>query len=322
MSTATSTEMPSQRTRAGRRVLPADSKIAHSESSASLPSTSSSSASASSSSLSDLEVTTSTTSPTSAESESNDYVGSLAKAPHVAALGNDILTAHHIFGDYVRKHEIPRKVFHSSIGFITLYLYTQGVQIERFPTYFHIAFVSILGVDILRFYSERFNYVYCQVLGFLMREKEVHGFNGVIWYILGLDFAFSFTTKDISVLAVLLLSWSDTAASTCGRAYGHLTPKIARNKSLAGSMAAFCVGVISSYVLYGYVVPQYAQFNAPGSIFWTPETSYLNLHTMSLLAGIVASLSEGIDVFSWDDNFTIPVLSSIFFYVVIWAFHK
>jgi diacylglycerol kinase (CTP) len=155
-----------------------------------------------------------------------------------------------------------------------------------------------------------------------MREKEIHGFNGVIWYILGLDFAFSFTTKDISVLAVLLLSWSDTAASTCGRAWGHLTPKIARNKSLAGSLAAFCVGVISSYILYGYIVPEYSQYNTPGSIFWTPETSYLNLHTMSFLAGIVAALSEGIDLFNWDDNFTIPVLSSIFFYVVIYAFHK
>lgn len=232
------------------------------------------------------------------------------------------LTAHHVFGDYVRKHEIPRKVLHSSIGFITLYLYTQGIQTSVFPVYFHTAFITIFTLDLVRFNSKRFNYAYCQVVGLLMREKEIHGFNGVIWYILGIDFSFTLFSKDLALLSVLLLSWSDTAASTCGRTWGHLTPKIARNKSLAGSFAAFCVGVLSSYLLYGYFIPQYQQYNAPGAIFWTPETSYLNLHTMSILAGFVTALSEGIDLFNWDDNFTIPVLSSIFFYIVIFVFHK
>lgn len=252
----------------------------------------------------------------------NDFVGSLELRPNSPALGNDYLTAHHVFGDYIRKHEIPRKVFHSSIGFVTLYLYTQGVKKESFPVPFHISFVFILFFDLLRLNSRRFNYLYCQVLGFLMRQKEVQGYNGVLWYILGLDFAFTFFPKDISVLAVLLLSWSDTAASTFGRAYGYLTPKIARNKSLAGSIAAFAVGVISSYVFYGYFIPHYDYVNHAGELYWTPETSYLTLHTMSLLAGFVAALSEGIDIFNWDDNFTIPVLSSIFFYAVITVFHK
>ncbi|KAH3686776.1 hypothetical protein WICPIJ_002255 [Wickerhamomyces pijperi] len=252
----------------------------------------------------------------------NDFVGSLELRPNSPALGNDYLTAHHVFGDYVRKHEVPRKVFHSSIGFVTLYLYTQGVQIDSFPIWFHTSFAVILGFDLLRMRSRRVNYLYCQLLGFLMREKEVSGFNGVLWYILGLDFAFSFFSKDIAVMAVLLLSWSDTAASTFGRAYGYLTPKIARNKSLAGSLAAFVVGVVSSLIFYGYFIPKYDYVNAPGSIYWSAETSYLNLYTLSGLAGFVAALSEGIDIFDFDDNLTIPVLSSMFFYVVITAFHK
>ncbi|KAH3678505.1 hypothetical protein WICMUC_001522 [Wickerhamomyces mucosus] len=253
---------------------------------------------------------------------SNDFVGSLEKRPNSPALGNDFLTAHHVFGDYIRKHEIPRKVFHSSIGFITLYLYTKGVQINSFPIPFHISFITIFVLDLLRLNSRRFNYLYCQVVGFLMREKEINSYNGVLWYILGLDFAFSFFTKDIAVLSVLLLSWSDTSASTFGRAYGHLTPKIARNKSLAGSIAAFAVGVGSSYLFYGYFVPNYNFVNSSNDIYWTAESSYLNLHTMSLLSGFVGALSEGIDLWNWDDNFTIPVLSSLFFYTVISIFHK
>lgn len=235
---------------------------------------------------------------------------------------HEFLSAHSIFGDYIRKHEIPRKVFHSSIGFITLYLYTIGVQIESFPVGFHIAFINIFILDLIRFRFAGFNKLYCQVVGALMRESEVNSYNGVLWYILGLDFSFSFFSKDIILLSVLLLSWSDTAASTCGRKFGHLTPKLARNKSLAGSMAAFAIGVLASYLLYGYFIPNYNQFNREGDIYWTPETSYLSIHTMSILSGFVAALSEGIDLFNWDDNFTIPVLSSIFFYGVITLFHK
>jgi diacylglycerol kinase (CTP) len=155
-----------------------------------------------------------------------------------------------------------------------------------------------------------------------MRDSEVDSYNGVLWYLLGLDFSFSIFPKDVILLSVLLLSWSDTAASTFGRRFGYLTPKLAKNKSLAGSMAAFAVGIISSYLLYAYFIPEYSQFNRVGDIYWTPDSSYLNLHTMSILAGFVAALSEGIDIFNWDDNFTIPVLSSIFFYCVITAFHK
>lgn len=253
---------------------------------------------------------------------SNDFVGTLRKSTSSPALGNDFLTAHHIFGDYVRKHEIPRKVFHSSIGFITLYLYTQGLTTDVFPIPFHVSFIIIFSLDLIRLRWKYFNYLYCQVVGFLMREKEIKGYNGVLWYILGLDFVFSFFPKDICLASVLLLSWSDTAASTVGRAYGKYTPKIARNKSLAGSIAAFAVGVLSSYLTYGYFIPEYNYLNKPGDIYWTPDSSYLNLHTMSILAGFVAALSEGIDIFNWDDNFTIPTLSSIFFYVVITIFHK
>ncbi|CCH43398.1 CTP-dependent diacylglycerol kinase 1 [Wickerhamomyces ciferrii] len=253
---------------------------------------------------------------------SNDFVGNLRTSTTSPALGNDFLTAHHIFGDYIRKHEVPRKVFHSSIGFITLYLYTKGVHKEVFPIPFHISFTVIFTLDLIRLRWKYFNYLYCQVVGFLMREKEINSYNGVLWYILGLDVVFSFFPKDICLLSVLLLSWSDTAASTFGRAYGKYTPKIARGKSLAGSIAAFTIGIISSYLVYGYFIPEFPHLNQIGEIFWTPESSYLNLHTMSLLSGFVAALSEGIDLFNWDDNFTIPALSSIFFYIVITIFHK
>lgn len=230
------------------------------------------------------------------------------------------IKSHEWFGDFITKHEVPRKVFHSSIGFVTLYLYTQGVEHINVVKRLAIAFVNIFIIDVIRLNWPFFNNLFCHVVGILMRKNEIHSFNGVLWYILGVVLSFYFFSKDVSVISLLLLSWSDTAASTFGRKYGHLTPKIAKHKSLAGSMAAFVVGVISCSGFYGYFVPYFNYVNKPGEISWTPETSKLSLLQLSFLGGFVASLSEGIDVFNWDDNFTIPVLSAIFLHTVIYLF--
>ncbi|CAB4252942.1 similar to Saccharomyces cerevisiae YOR311C DGK1 Diacylglycerol kinase, localized to the endoplasmic reticulum (ER) [Maudiozyma barnettii] len=232
------------------------------------------------------------------------------------------LKSHEWFGDFITKHEIPRKVFHSSIGFITLYLYTQGIDYRSVATPLIIAFVNIFILDLIRLRWSFFNKLYCRCVGALMRKKEIHTYNGVLWYLLGLIFSFSFFSKDVCLISLFLLSWSDTAASTFGRKYGHLTPKIARNKSLAGSLAAFTVGLLTCLVFYGYFVPHYNYLNKEGEIMWSPESSRLGLMNLSWLGGLVAALSEGIDIFNWDDNFTIPVLSSIFLHSVIYLFRK
>ena len=155
-----------------------------------------------------------------------------------------------------------------------------------------------------------------------MRKKEIHTYNGVLWYILGLIFSFSFFSKDVALISLFLLSWSDTAASTFGRKYGYLTPKLARNKSLAGSIAAFIVGFLTCLTFYGFFVPHFSYVNKPGEILWSSDSSRLSLHTLCWLGGLVGALSEGIDIFNWDDNFTIPVLSSIFLTSVIHIFKK
>lgn len=232
------------------------------------------------------------------------------------------LKSHEWFGDFITKHEIPRKTFHSSIGFVTLYLYTQGVHYDNVTRPLIFAFIIIFALDIVRLRWNFFNKLYCHAVGPLMRKKEVHTYNGVLWYLLGLIFSFLFFPKDVVLISVCLLSWSDTAASTFGRKFGHLTPKLAPNKSLAGSIAAFIIGFITCFGFYGFFVPKYSYLNTYGKMLWTPESSRLNLTSLSFLGGLVAALSEGIDIFNWDDNFTIPVLSSIFLNVVLVIFRR
>lgn len=226
------------------------------------------------------------------------------------------IPSHQKFSKLIHKHEVPRKVMHVSIGFLTLWLYTQGIQLVQVTPVLTALLVMVGSADILRFQSQEFNKLYIKYMGFLMREKEVsQSYNGVIWYLVGLIVVFLIFPKDISLLAVLLLSWADTAASTIGRKYGKYTIKFG-NKSLAGSLAAFITGVLSSWLLYQNFIPLYSYNNLPNDIMWTPQSSKVTFPVLAIVIGFAGALSEAVDFV--DDNLTIPILSAIF----IWVFVK
>ena len=172
-------------------------------------------------------------------------------------------------------------------------------------------------------------------MGALMRESEVDGWNGVIWYLLGAWTVLRFFPKDVAVMSVVLLSWCDTAASTIGRLYGRYTPRIRKGKSLAGSLAAAVVGVLTAGMFWGWVAPRSGQtdgfmFNGTLKLPQMLQTGlglndeqastngWLALSIVSVWSGLVASASEVVDLFGWDDNLTIPVLSGI----GLWGFFK
>jgi len=223
-----------------------------------------------------------------------------------------------------------------SIGFVVLYLYTRGVQPEDIHPKLLTALVPIATVDIIRHQWNAFNELYIKVCGALMRENEVHDrYNGVIWYLLGAWVAMSFFPKDIGAISILLLSWSDTAASTVGRRWGRFTPRIRHGKSVAGTAAAFVVGVLTSILWWGYFVPSYFGFEEdmqyqgslglPNSIHGVLDTTetpisrvtgWQALVVVSIWSGIAASASEAVDIFNFDDNATIPILSGL----ALWAF--
>lgn len=200
------------------------------------------------------------------------------------------------------------------------------------------ALIPIAATDWLRHRYAPFNRFYVKVLGALMRESEYSGWNGVIWYLLGAWIVLYGFPKDVGIMSVLLLSWCDTAASTFGRLWGRYTPRLRRGKSLAGSTAAFLVGVGTSYFFYNWLVPTFGPYPGDEGFLFTgalslPKaitdavglskeqatiTGSLALGVMGLWSGFVASASEVVDIFGWDDNLTIPVLSGI----GIWGFLK
>ncbi|CAH6720661.1 CTP-dependent diacylglycerol kinase 1 [[Candida] jaroonii] len=218
---------------------------------------------------------------------------------------------------FLVKHEIIRKVFHSSIGLITLWLYTLGVKKDQLVVPLGLLFLGVFTNDYIRLHNPSINKIVVEKMWFIIRESEINSYNGILSYLAGLFIVFSILPKDMAVMSVLLLSWADTAASTFGRKFGKYTFQISHGKSFAGALASFFTGIFSSYLLYGYFIPQFNHVNGPQDIFWKPETSKLDLHVYSILCGLIASISEFINLFNLDDNFTIPVLSGFFLYGLV-----
>lgn len=222
---------------------------------------------------------------------------------------------------FLIRHEVPRKAFHSSIGVLTLFLFTCGYTISQIVQPLIALFVILFLNDFIRLNNPEINKQLIKTFGFVIRKSEEHGWNGTLFYLGGIILVFFVAPKDVCVMSVLLLSWADTAALTMGRQFGKYTPQIAPGKSLAGSLASFITGVLLCYLFYGYFCNEYAFVNRPGDIFWSEHTSHLGLHSYALLCGLAASVSEAADLGGIDDNFTIPVVSAIFLWTTVWAFH-
>ncbi|KAJ7594089.1 hypothetical protein C8J56DRAFT_820430 [Mycena floridula] len=233
--------------------------------------------------------------------------------------------------------EIPRKTLHSSIGFFTIYLYLSQNSPKTVIYVLWTALAVIAPADVLRLRYPAFERVYERFLGPLMRESEKHTSNGVIWYILGVNVALQCFPLDVATVAILILSWADTAASTIGRLWGSKTRRLparlpllrlplAPRKSLAGFLAATVTGACIAVGFWGWLAPNRSD---PSDITWTWENGvaaspgflglqgkglgglagWTGLATIGIVAGLVSGVAEALDLGSWDDNLTLPIIA-------------
>lgn len=212
------------------------------------------------------------------------------------------------------KYEVPRKTLHSSIGLGTLYLYRHGATGPQIIRVILPSLIVVTTADIIRFNNAPFARLYERLLGPLMRPSEKHGWNGVIWYMLGVITVLYFYPDDIGALSICLLSWCDTAASIIGRSIGHYGPRLRKGKSLIGSLAALVTGALTTFYFFGSIAPHRLDNSS-----WSPNSS-LGLWGVSLLGGLIASFSEYVDIFSIDDNLLIPVVSGQLLYMTLITF--
>ncbi|TFK21015.1 hypothetical protein FA15DRAFT_646236 [Coprinopsis marcescibilis] len=227
-------------------------------------------------------------------------------------------------------YEIPRKLLHGSIGFLALYLYLTEGDPKKVVVTLWSALAIIYPADMLRLRSRRFARLYESLLGFLMRENEKESVNGVVWYILGANTVLSLFPIDVATVAILILSWADTAASTFGRLYGRNTPKLperspvlglpfATRKSVAGFIASSITGACIAIGFWGYLAPlrssvQDTAWTWEGGINNAGGGGLLGLAVIGIVAGLVSGVAEALDLGAIDDNLSLPIISGTCLY--------
>lgn len=248
---------------------------------------------------------------TASDTDSDCSDGPLDETPRLWSQWYDVINA---------KHEVPRKLFHSVTGFFSIWLYVNGYNAAIFTKPFIMVGSFMLVVEVLRFRYQKVNLMVFKLFGFMMRESEHQTYNGTLYFLFGLILTTASLPKDLCLMTNMLLSWADTSASIVGREWGKYTVSLKRGKSLAGSIASFVTGVFVCYLQYAYLIPKYHHLvDSPGEVLWSPESSKLSIHVFAAATGLIASVSEFIDLWGLDDNFTIPTLSGLFLYTLLYS---
>jgi len=255
--------------------------------------------------------------------------------------------------------EIPRKALHSSIGFMTIYLYTSHGSPDKVVIALSAALAALVPIDILRLKVPWAERVFEKCVGLFMRESEKNSSNGVIWYLLGADLCLLALPLDLAVVSILILSWADTAASTIGRLWGRYTKALpqrtpvlrlplAPRKSRAGFAAACVTGGVIAVGFWGWLAPASGRLgaswtfeNGVGEYFRASQVSavaaagekvrealgggvstggWVGLVVIGVVAGLVSGVAEALDLGSWDDNLTLPVIAGSCLWIFLRVF--
>lgn len=233
-------------------------------------------------------------------------------------------------------HEVPRKVWHSSIGFFVLgYYYWYGATLGQCLIWLAPMALSFIALDISRLNREWLNTWFCRVFGSMLRPHEQKSLTSSSFFYGGVLLALLLSPNNASaILSILYLSWSDTVAGVFGKYYSRLvlngmtwwefrikvvqqlrfgnrrgrrqaaaalasTKPPAGAKSVGGSLACF---VFSAVLTFVYI------------LVLSKGQSLTILLNASLRAGLIASLSElvgGSEFFgNVDDDLVIPLMST------------
>lgn len=186
---------------------------------------------------------------------------------------------------------IKRKLFHTfgTLAILAGYEYLSYPLFSQYLFTFTILFTS---VDFFKRYSKRLQNISVYFFKTVIRDSEKTCLSGISYTLIGILISTSLFSHEINTLAILFLAFVDPISSFFGILYGK-NHKISSNASLHGCIAGFLSALLISL------------------LYFSINTVMLDrLLIVSIISGIVATLSESLD-FKIDDNFVIPILSSL-----------
>jgi diacylglycerol kinase (CTP) len=211
-------------------------------------------------------------------------------------------TQNNFLADYKKRSDvhIARKIWHVTTVFAMFFawqLLPFGICIALLV----MGWVAFVPADIIRLKNPDLNLKLTQTFRVIMRENELDRLAGTTYLITGTILIALIFPHHIVGLSLLFLAFADPIASYIGIQYG--TDKIFGHKSVQGFIAAF---IVCGALTYAYM-------------YFNNVNEYILI--VSLLAGLIGALSELLPIARIDDNFTMPVLSSIGIYALFHLFN-
>jgi len=189
------------------------------------------------------------------------------------------------------KDELLRKLIHicSSFFAYALFFFNQ----ESVCLTVGVGTILILSFELFRINYPSINRIFIKIFGKVTRNFEKTKLTGAS-YVMVASFIVLLPIFEscVSIVSILIMSYSDTAAAIIGKKYGKIR---IFNKTLEGSFAFFIVAFI-------IILAMYPQINLGVSI------------TAILIATIVELFPSKID-----DNFSVPIIVALITSIGFWV---
>lgn len=194
---------------------------------------------------------------------------------------------------------VARKIWHMS-GVFTMFAAWTFLPYWVSMTLLIVGWLLFVPADFLRQKNPQINRSLMSVFRPIMRSNELNRLAGTTYLITGTLLITIFFNKGVVALSLLFLAFADPIASYIGIKYGK--DKLFGHKSVQGFVAAFVVCAVLCYTF----------------LFYNQVQDYILI--VSLLAGLIGALAELIPLAKLDDNFTMPVVSSIGLSILFYFF--
>ena len=181
----------------------------------------------------------------------------------------------------IYRQEVYRKIVHISSSGIAILLWYFGKD-AMLPWVLAVAILFPI-LDWLRKYIPLLKKLYFILFGIITRPYEHQVLSGASWVFMGAGFTAYLFNEKVAVIALLIMSLSDSAAALIGIQYG--TTRLF-NKSLEGTLAF----LLSTYLI----------------IFLLSSASLMLL----LIVSITATAIELLSTPKFNDNILIPVATA------------
>jgi diacylglycerol kinase (CTP) len=193
-----------------------------------------------------------------------------------------------------------RKIWHmtSVFGMFLAYVFLPPMVSSLILVF---AIATFLPVDFLRLRYPAFNDWVVHALKPIMRTNEIHKIAGTTYLLTGVGIIVAVFPRPIVALTLLFLAFADPMASFIGIKYGK--DKIFGHKSIQGFIAAFVVCTFCTMMFLSFY-----------------NVMLDRVIVVSLLAGLIGGLAELVPIGKLDDNFTLPLISSLGLYILFSLF--